>query len=236
VLTCTACPAHTTVLSNHTGCVCDSGCEGTWPGTCTNCPLNCPTNAEPSEGGTSCQCSYGFEATPGTSYAAGNLTCRACTGDTYTASGVTTCTQCPTNSVALGDNTGCQCSSGCQGTWPATCSSCDYSPVAPTLLSVEALSSSTLNVTWQTNQAGIVGLKVTTGYIVKCYQTTTNPTCSTEGNVSDVITASASAAQSTSVSGLSPNTQYTCFVTSYNTLGLTLGTCSSGVAASTLAA
>lgn len=341
VTECTACPAHTTVLSNHTGCVCDAGCSGAWPGACTNCPVRCPTNAEPSEGGTSCQCSYGFEAVPGTSFASGNLTCQACTGSTYTANGVSTCTACPANAVAISGNTACQCSygyeaapgtsfasgnltcqactgdtytangvstctscpanavaisgntacqcsygyeaapgtsfasgnltcqactgstytasgvttctacpadssvlgshtgcvcnSGCSGAWPAACSSCDYAPAAPTLLSVDAPSNSSLNVTWQTNQAGLFGPKVTTRYQVKCYTTASNPMCSTEGVLLDLVDAAASATQSSTVTGLQPSTQYTCFVTAFNSQGLSSGTCSSWITASTLA-
>jgi hypothetical protein len=152
----------------------------------------------------------------------------------YTSSAGLTCTACPADSTVLVSNTGCQCNSGCSGTWPSTCSSCDYTAVAPTLVSAEAVSSTGLNVTWQTNQGSLFGPKKTTGYEVQCDEGTSS-TCTgvRRGTVASLITALSTALQSSVVSGLTAATEYKCYVVAFNTLYDSTGTCSGSTTATT---
>jgi hypothetical protein len=120
---CTQCPAGQYAASSGSA-TCTSCTGNTYSSTGATGCSSCPTNAVTIAGYTACQCSSGYEATSGTSFAYGNLTCTACTGNMYSTSGTPTCTACPENTTALNDNTGCACNSGCTGTWPGTCSNC----------------------------------------------------------------------------------------------------------------
>jgi hypothetical protein len=135
-------------------------------------------------------------------------------------------------------NTGCQCNSGCSGTWPGACSSCDYTPAAPTLVSAAAVSTTSLNVTWQTNQGALFGPKKTTGYEVQCDEASGTPTCTggRRGTVESLVSALTTAMQSAVVSGFAPDTEYTCYVVAFNAEHQSTGTCSGPVTATTEAA
>ncbi|KAF6257617.1 hypothetical protein COO60DRAFT_1639813 [Scenedesmus sp. NREL 46B-D3] len=100
---------------------------------------------------------------------------------------------------------------------------------------LQAQDSNSLNVTWQTNQAGLHGPKLTSGYDVRCYETSSSPTCTGAGPLLGYVDAVESASQSAVASGLNAGTEYTCFVVAFNALDTLKenGVCSGPLTATT---
>uniref|UniRef100_A0A383W677 Tyrosine-protein kinase ephrin type A/B receptor-like domain-containing protein n=1 Tax=Tetradesmus obliquus TaxID=3088 RepID=A0A383W677_TETOB len=216
--TCSSCAAGTYSSSTASNCTACSGNQysGDAASTCSDCPNN--TLAISSN--TACACSAGFAPAADTSWASGNLSCVACTGDSYTAAAGTTCSSCPANSTVNAQHTSCSCNTGCQaaGTFPSlTCSACDYEPNAPSALAAGATNSSSISVTFNTNNAGIVGPKVATTFELRCFLATSNATCAT-ASPDAVASVTADTAATQSISGGLPGTDalYDCFVVAFN--------------------
>ncbi|WIA09758.1 hypothetical protein OEZ85_009136 [Tetradesmus obliquus] len=171
----------------------------------------------------------------GTAAAANEAVCAACGGNKYSAAAAGACVSCPGSTVANTGHTACECPAGyapaestswangnltSAGTFPSlTCSACDYEPNAPSALAAGATNSSSISVTFNTNNAGIVGPKVAATFELRCFLAARTATCATASpDAVASVTADTAATQSISISSGLPGTDalYGCFVVAFN--------------------